>query len=105
MALANGSGTGGFLSPRVRRKSISSKSAGSDKSEAMNLLRVWEEDREEEEDHDSSICFNVGGGSGSITTNLDRQAECLDPNCSYNHSSAESFRHQRGTLNGFFLFK
>jgi len=71
----------------------------------MNLLRVWEEEREEEEDHDSSICFNVGGGSGSITTNLDRQAECLDPNCSYNHSSAESFRHQRGTLNGFFLFK
>ena len=59
----------------------------------------------EEDDQFSKIEARVGGGSGSITTNFAFHAECLDPNCSYNHSSAELFRHHLGTLKGFFLLR
>jgi hypothetical protein len=71
----------------------------------MNVFRFWEEGRLEEEDQFSKIEARVGGGSGSITTSFAFHAECFDPNCSYNHSSAELFRHHRGTLNGFFLLR
>ena len=71
----------------------------------MNVFLFWEEERLEEEDQFSKSEARVGGGSGSITINFVFHAECLEPNCSYSHSSAELFRHHRGTLNGFFLLR
>lgn len=89
----------------MRRSRISRRSYGSDSNEEMNVDRLVEVERVEEEDQFSKIEERVGGGSGSITINLAFHAECLDPNCSYSHSSAELFLHQRGTLKGFFLLR